>query len=116
MSPVLPLHLPSTANQSSAWLDPCKETYAALRALGLIRPTVLVASTPAHAAQLVCHKAGERVGGLKKTCHYNCGSSEGGRQEYVYDHCPSRTVRWRLNHDSQFGPRPRARKTRKRRQ
>jgi hypothetical protein len=71
----------------------------------------LAASTPAEAAQFVCHKTGERVGGLKKTCYYNCGSFEGGRQEYVYDHCPSWTVRWRLNHDSQFGPRPRTRKT-----
>ena len=70
----------------------------------------LAASTPTEAAQLVCHKTGERVGGLKKTCYYDCGNFEGGRQEYVYDHCPAWTVRWRLNHDSQFGPRPRARK------
>jgi hypothetical protein len=79
---------------------------------------VLAASTPALASQakpahanLVCHKTGERVGGLKKTCYYNCGSFEGGRQEYIYDHCPSWTVRWRLNHDSQFGPRPKAKKS-----
>ncbi|MBV9462201.1 MAG: hypothetical protein JO141_32445 [Bradyrhizobium sp.] len=43
---------------------------------------------PAHAAQFVCHKTGERVGGLK---NYDCGSFEVGRQEYVYDHCPSWT-------------------------
>lgn len=61
--------------------------------------TVLAASTPAHPAQLVCHKTGERVGGLKKTCYDDC-AFQGGRQEYVYDHCPSWTVRWRLNHDS----------------
>ena len=72
--------------------------------------TVLVASSPAEAAQFVCHKTGERVGGLKKTCYYDCGAFHGGRQEYIYDHCPSWTVRWRLNHDSQFGPRPHARK------
>jgi hypothetical protein len=71
---------------------------------------VLAAPTPAEATQFVCHKTGERVGGLKKTCYYNCGSFEGARQEYVYDHCPSWTVRWRLNQDSQFGPRPRAKK------
>ena len=78
----------------------------------------LTASKPAQAdsakstaaGQIICHKTGERVGGLKKTCYYACGNFEGGRQEYVYDHCPSWTVRWRLNHDSQFGPRPRGRK------
>jgi hypothetical protein len=76
---------------------------------------VLAASAPALAApgktqaNLICYKTGERVGGLKKTCYYNCGAWEGGRQEYVYDHCPSWTVRWRLNRDSQFGPRTRRR-------
>jgi hypothetical protein len=68
-----------------------------------------VMATPAKSSQFFCKKTGERVGGLKKTCYYDCGSWEGGRTEYVYDHCPTWTVRWRLNHDSQFGPRPRTR-------
>ena len=74
---------------------------------------LFAAAAPAMAEKsvhLVCQKSGERVGGLKKTCYYDCGAWEGGRQEYVYDHCPSWTLRWRLNRDSQFGPRPRARK------
>ena len=62
----------------------------------LVLAIALAASTRAQAAQIVCHKTSERVGGLKKT--------------YYYDHCPSWTVRWRLNRDSQFGPRPRTRK------
>jgi hypothetical protein len=77
---------------------------------------VLAASTPALAspgkqthANLVCHKTGERVGGLKKTCYYDCGAWEGGLLENVYDHCSSWTVPWRLNRNSQFGPRPRSR-------
>lgn len=80
--------------------------------LALAACLALLAVTPAgRAAQFICHKTGERVGGLKKTCYYDCGSFEGARQEYIYDHCPGWTLRWRLNHDSQFGPRPRARKT-----
>jgi hypothetical protein len=72
-------------------------------------PTPAAAGSPkSEHSQLVCQKTGERVGGLKKTCYYDCGAWHGGRQEYVYDHCPSWTVRWRLNHDTQFGPRPRA--------
>lgn len=84
--------------------------------LAVTAPFFLVlfaAAAPAMAEKsthLVCHKTGERVGGLKKTCYYDCGAWEGGRQQYVYDHCPSWTLRWRLNRDSQFGPRPRARK------
>jgi hypothetical protein len=70
---------------------------------------MLAASTPALAeaarpAHFVCHKTAERVGGLKKTCYYDCGAFEGGLQEYVYDHCPTWTLRWRLNRNSQFGP------------
>ena len=87
--------------------------------IALALAAVLAASTPAALASsrsahrhLVCQKTGERVGGLKKTCYYDGGAWHGGRQEYVYDHCPAWTVRWRLNHDTQFGPRPRsARKT-----
>jgi hypothetical protein len=72
---------------------------------------LLAASAPAIAgtvkpsrATVICTKIGERVGGLKKTCYYDCGSWEGGRTENIYDHCPSWTVRWRLNRNSQFGP------------
>ncbi len=82
--------------------------------LAMIPAAILLAAfavlAPAEAANLVCRKTGERVGGLKKTCYYDCGAFQGGRQEYVYDHCPSWTLRWRLNRDSQFGPRLRARK------
>jgi hypothetical protein len=84
--------------------------------IALALAAILAASTPALAtspksksghSQFVCHKTAEQVGGLKKTCYYDCGATQGGRQEYIYDHCPAWTVRWRLNHDSQFGPRPR---------
>ena len=64
----------------------------------------LAAATPAPASSgkpegtnFICHKTGERVGGLKKTCYYECGAWEGGLLKYVYDHCPSWTVRWKLN-------------------
>jgi hypothetical protein len=76
---------------------------------------VFFASMPAMAetekssrANVVCKKIGERVGGLKKTCYYDCGAWEGGRTQYIYDHCPSWTVRWRLNRNSQFGPHTRS--------
>jgi hypothetical protein len=49
----------------------------------------LALSTPAMAetartsrTHLVCHKTGERVGGLTKTCYYDCGAWDGGLQEY----------------------------------
>lgn len=84
-------------------------------ALAIAVPLAAVAaSTPAMAniakptrANFICHKTGERVGGLKKTCYYDCGAWEGGVIENIYDHCSSWTVRWRLNHNSQFGPRTR---------
>ncbi len=85
----------------------------ALAAAALFLVVLCAAAAPAMAEKstnFVCHKTGERVGGLKKTCYYDCGAWEGGRQEYIYDHCPAWTLRWRLNRDSQFGPRPRARK------
>jgi len=63
---------------------------------------------PARPTQLFCHKTGERVGGLTKTCYYDCGAWEGGLQKYVYDHCQDWTVGWRLNKDSQYGPRTRS--------
>lgn len=72
----------------------------------------VVAASPAFAesakqagSDILCKEVGERVGGLKKTCYYNCGTWEGGRAENIYDRCPSWTPRWRLNHNSQFGPR-----------
>ena len=68
----------------------------------------LAASEKPEGTKFICHKTGERVGGLKKTCYYDCGAWEGGREEYVYDHCPSWTMRWKLNRNSQFGPRPHA--------
>lgn len=73
-------------------------------------PPALAETAKSSSANFVCHKTAERVGGLKKTCYYDCGAWQGGRQEYVYDHCPGWTVRWRLNRDSQFGPRPHPRK------
>jgi hypothetical protein len=66
---------------------------------------------PAKPQLLLCHKSGERVGGLTKTCYYDCGAWEGGRQQYIYDHCADWTVRWRLNKNTQFGPRTRRKTT-----
>lgn len=66
---------------------------------------------PAKPAHFVCHKSGERVGGLTKTCYYDCGAWEGGRQQYIYDHCADWTLRWRLNKNTQFGPRTRHKAT-----
>jgi hypothetical protein len=64
-----------------------------------------VAESAGHSrGQILCKKTAERVGGLKKTCYYDCGAFEGGRTENVYDRCPAWTVRWRLNRNSQFGP------------
>ena len=79
----------------------------AIAVLAASTPALAAPSKPTH-AHLICHKTGERVGGLKKTCYYDCGAWEGGLLENVYDHCPSWTVRWRLNRNSQFGPRPRS--------
>jgi hypothetical protein len=79
-----------------------------LSALALAVPAWAQPAKPSH---FVCHKTTERVGGLTKTCYYDCGAWEGGRQQYIYDHCPDWTVRWRLNKNTQFGPHPRRKAT-----
>ncbi len=79
----------------------------AIAALAASVPAFAAPSKPTH-ANLICHKTGERVGGLKKTCYYDCGAWEGGLLENVYDHCARWTVRWPLNRNSQSGPRPRS--------
>jgi hypothetical protein len=72
----------------------------------LVSISPAVAESAGHSrGQILCKKTAERVGGLKKTCYYDCGAFEGGRTENVYDRCPAWTVRWRLNRNSQFGPR-----------
>jgi hypothetical protein len=53
---------------------------------------------------LICTTAGERVSGLTKVCYYKCGGKEGAFTTRLYEHCPSWTPRWRLNHNRQFGP------------
>jgi hypothetical protein len=75
----------------------------ALALLFAFSPAFAESAKPSR-AQILCKKIAERVGGLKKTCYYDCGAFEGGRSENVYDHCPAWTVRWRLNRNSQFGP------------
>jgi hypothetical protein len=82
------------------------------RALPFAVLVVLVAASPTLAetakssrSSFICKKISERVGGLKKTCYYDCGAWEGGRTENIYDRCPGWSARWRLNRNSQFGPR-----------
>jgi hypothetical protein len=59
---------------------------------------------------IVCSKAGERLGGLTKVCYYDCSPHwEGAIKAPAYETCPARTPRWRLNHNSQYGPILRAR-------
>jgi hypothetical protein len=53
---------------------------------------------------LICTTAGARVSGLTKVCYYKCGGKEGAFTTRLYEHCPSWTPRWRLNHNRQFGP------------
>jgi hypothetical protein len=53
---------------------------------------------------LICTTAGQRVSGLTKVCYYKCGGKEGAFTTRLYEHCPSWTPRWRLNHNRQFGP------------
>jgi hypothetical protein len=81
-----------------------------LAALAVSMPAWAETATPSR-THLVCYKTAERVGGLKKTCYYDCGAWEGGLIENVYDHCPGWTLRWRLNRNSQFGPRTRRKAT-----
>lgn len=53
---------------------------------------------------LICTAAGARVSGLTKVCYYKCSGKEGAFTTRLYEHCPSWTPRWRLNHNRQFGP------------
>jgi hypothetical protein len=59
--------------------------------------------TPVRLA-VVCTKSGERLGGLTKVCYYDCARWEGAMKAAAYDTCPAWTPRWRLNHNSQYGP------------
>jgi hypothetical protein len=58
---------------------------------------------------IMCTKSGEHLGGLTKVCYYSCAGSEGALKEPAYEACPGWTPRWRLNHNSQFGPNKKAR-------
>jgi len=59
--------------------------------------------TPARLA-VVCTKSGERLGGLTKVCYYDCARWGGAMKAAAYETCPAWTPRWRLNHNSQYGP------------
>jgi hypothetical protein len=54
---------------------------------------------------IICTKSGDQVSGLTKTCYYNCVGGERAMTTRAYESCPSWTPRWRLNRNSQFGPR-----------
>jgi hypothetical protein len=54
---------------------------------------------------IICTKSGDQVSGLTKTCYYNCVGEERAMTTRAYESCPSWTPRWRLNRNSQFGPR-----------
>jgi hypothetical protein len=53
---------------------------------------------------LLCMKSGDHSSGLTKICYYDCAGSEAATTVKLYDQCPRWTPRWRLNHNSQFGP------------
>src|SRR5262249_18709413 len=101
--------LPDTALLFSAPRPPMRIALA-LAALALTMPAMAETARTSH-AHLACHKTGERVGRLTKPCYYDCGIWEGGLQEHICDHCPGWTLRWRLNRNSQFGPRTRRKVT-----
>jgi hypothetical protein len=62
----------------------------------------VASETPArpYRPALLCMKSGDRSSGLTKICYYDCARSEAATTVKLYDQCP----RWRLNHNSQFGP------------
>jgi hypothetical protein len=89
-----------------------KMTMAALATFAAPMSASAVAAAPAakpHRASIGCAKSGERVSsGLNKICYYACAKWEGAMTKPSYEHCPSWTIRWRLNHDSYFGPKPKS--------
>ena len=56
------------------------------------------------AVSMICTKSSQRSSGLSKVCYYNCGETEGALKVQIYDACPQRTLRWRLNRTGSFGP------------
>lgn len=58
---------------------------------------------------LFCTRSGEHLAGLTKVCYYNCAKSEGAMTTAAYEPCPRWTPHWRLNYNSQFGPRKKSR-------
>jgi len=54
---------------------------------------------------IFCTNSGQQVSGLTKVCYYNCVGGERAMTTTAYESCPRWTPRWRLNRNSQFGPR-----------
>jgi hypothetical protein len=54
---------------------------------------------------IFCSRAGEQLGGRTKICYYECAKSEGAMTIPAYEACSRWEPSWRLNHNSQFGPR-----------
>ena len=54
---------------------------------------------------IFCSRTGEQLGGRTKICYYECARSEGAMTRAAYEACPRWEPSWRLNHNSQFGPR-----------
>lgn len=54
---------------------------------------------------IFCSRTGEQLGGRTKICYYECARSEGAMTTAAYEACPRWEPSWRLNHNSQFGPR-----------
>jgi hypothetical protein len=64
--------------------------------------------TPTRVA-IICTNSGEQLGGRTKICYYNCAKSEGAMTKAAYETCPAWEPSWRLNRNSQFGPRRKSR-------
>lgn len=54
---------------------------------------------------IFCTNSGQQVSGLTKVCYYNCAGRERAMTTKGYESCPRWTPPWRLNRNSQFGPR-----------
>jgi hypothetical protein len=82
-------------------------TILALAAFAVSASTIAAApppgATPFEVA-MFCTKSSQQTTGLTKICYYDCAGSEAAMTARIYEPCPHRTLRWRLNRAGRFGP------------
>ena len=84
-------------------------TMALALAVVAMSASTIAQDAPQTRVAIICTSSGEQLGGRTKICYYNCAKSEGAMTKAAYETCPAWEPSWRLNRNSQFGPRRKSR-------